>query len=454
MADYVEILEGQNNFGWVNTFDLGGKYPAISKRVWKTYDNMMAFANDYSAEGTCISGLILTVYADPEDTKNGVYFVKSVGTSEEGAVVIKIGDIPEGELDSIKAQIEAKQDKIIAGDGINLNEDGKTLSIKIDPSGQGLTVGPDGLKAEVPKVPEYTLAVSSETTAGYIKSYELQKDGVAAGVKIDIPKDLVVTKGEVKEVEEENVPYEGAAIGDLYLELTISGQGTPVYIPVKSLTDVYTGSTYISVDAGVISVKYDDLKNQLSTDLINPVTERLGTIESGLAAVTATVGTAEGGLVKDVADLKTSLDGKVDKVEGSSLITSEKLALIDTNAGKIAALESGKLDKIATVNGQVFVENAVTIDATHINIKDAIGSIEAGTSVEKALSTLNDSITASVAGGLTHVVAGNGVEVTEVLDHSQTISVKKDVKENNVIEISAAGLFVPDMSCYWEDLDV
>lgn len=453
MADYVEILEGQNNFGWVNTFDLGGKYPAISKRVWKTYDNMMAFANDYSAEGTCISGLILTVYADPEDTKNGVYFVKSVGTSEEGAVVIKIGDIPEGELDSIKAQIEAKQDKIIAGDGINLNEDGKTLSIKIDPSGQGLTVGPDGLKAEVPKVPEYAIAVS-ETTEGYLKSYELQKDGVPVGVKIDIPKDLVVESGEVKTVESPDDPYSGAQVGDLYLQLVITNQETPIYIPVKSLTDVYTGSTYISVDAGVISVKYDDLKNQLSTDLINPVTERLGTIESGLAAVTATVGTVEGGLVKDVADLKTNLDGKVDKVEGSSLITSEKLALIDTNAGKITALESGKLDKIATVNGQVFVENAVTIDATHINIKDAIGSIEAGTSVEKALSTLNDSITASVAGGLTHVVAGNGVEVTEVLDHSQTISVKKDVKENNVIEISAAGLFVPDMSCYWEDLDV
>lgn len=44
-----------------------------------------------------------------------------------------------------------------------------------------------------------------------------------------------------------------------------------------------------------------------------------------------------------IATANTALANKVDKVEGSSLISSEKLALIDTNAGAIEAL--GKVDE-------------------------------------------------------------------------------------------------------------
>lgn len=163
------------------------------------------------------------------------------------------------------------------------------------------------------------------------------------------------------------------------------------------------------------------------------------------------VGGEGSGLVKDVADLKTNLDQKVDKVEGSSLITSEKLALIDTNASDIAGLKSGlsaKLDNTATVNGQAFVEGACTIDATQINIKDKVGANIAGTPVESVLKDLDSRITSAVSGGLTSVTAGNGIEVSGVEGNSQTVSVKKDAKENNMVEISTSGLFVPDMNAY------
>ena len=48
-------------------------------------------------------------------------------------------------------------------------------------------------------------------------------------VDIDIPKDLVVTKGEIVK--------EGA---DTFIQLTIANQVAPVKINVKDLVDVYT----------------------------------------------------------------------------------------------------------------------------------------------------------------------------------------------------------------------
>lgn len=303
----------------------------------------------------------------------------------------------------------------------------------------------------VPDVPEYVIEKLGTAENGYAASYQLKKDGELAGVTINIPKDMVVSEGSVKTVEQENTPYEGAQIGDVYIDLVIANaDSSHLYIPANKLVDEYTGSTYITVEEDrSISLNYDGLKSKLDADL------GISTTKSSLASLTVTVGTNESGLVKDVTDLKTNLNQKVDKVEGSSLITSEKLALIDTNASEIAGVKSSlstKLDNTATVNGQAFVEGACTIDATQINIKDKIGTNIAGTPVESVLKDLDSRITSAVSGGLTSVTAGNGIEVSGVVGNSQTVSVKKDAKANNMVEISTSGLFVPDMNAYWEEL--
>lgn len=441
------MARGTNTFSLGAGFNITGQEPIDSRIVVSALSDLTT-QETWNGVGL-YNGLVVAV-----TESSTLYVLKNRDDVTNPESWIAVGGDVSADLGEIKSDIESlktnKQDKVVAGNGIDIS-DGKTISIKIDPAGSGLEVGPDGLKAVIPEAAEYTIAAADSPSEGYLKSYELRKNGEKVGVSIDIPKDLVVTKGEVKTVEEENVPYDGAIVGDLYLELTIANQPTPVYIPVKSLTDVYTGSTYITVDAGVISVKYDDLKNQISTDLITPVTNRIDTLEGELDAVVATVGTAEAGLVKDVSDLKTNLDQKVDKVEGSSLITSEKLALIDTNASEIAGLKSNlsaKLDNTATVNGQSFVDGACTIDATNINIKNKIGSNIAGTSIEAVLTDLDSRITSAVSGGLTSVTAGNGIEVSPVEGNSQTVSIKKDVKEKNMIEISTSGLFVPDMNAY------
>ena len=85
---------------------------------------------------------------------------------------------------------------------------------------------------------------TATTTEGYLKSYTFSQNGATIGT-IDIPKDLVVTSGEVVEVS-----------GVKYLRLTIANQQAPVDIAVSDLVDVYTEGNGIEISTGnVISAK-------------------------------------------------------------------------------------------------------------------------------------------------------------------------------------------------------
>ena len=85
-----------------------------------------------------------------------------------------------------------------------------------------------GLNALETKVNKIGVAAKETANAGYLKSYTFTgPDGTP--VDIDIPKDLVVTKGEVVK--------EGK---DTFIQLTIANQDEPVKINVKDLVDVYT----------------------------------------------------------------------------------------------------------------------------------------------------------------------------------------------------------------------
>ena len=77
----------QVNYGWGVTLDMTHKVPAINKRIFNTYQDALAFANDLS--DSAIGGLLLTVIADGEN--NGVYFVKKAKmTSNDNAELVKL----------------------------------------------------------------------------------------------------------------------------------------------------------------------------------------------------------------------------------------------------------------------------------------------------------------------------------------------------------------------------
>lgn len=272
---------------------------------------------------------------------------------------------------------------------------------------------------------------------GFAASYQLQKNGVALGATINVIKDLVVDSGSVKSVTEADVPYEGAVVGDLYIELVITN-GTSLYIPVNQLVDKYEGSDYITVSgANVVSLNYDALKTKLGTDFgittiasdLDAVETTVGALKGTVAQNTAnistnstsianlqtavsnitntespnslaakiatletTVGDEESGLVKDVADAKTALNEI--KVKDVDTISSNGVAL---------QLEEG-IVKVNVVPATL----ASSINSTQVKVGVAItGGAEIGAdqTIAQGMQALSDSIQTAVAGSITSLTS-------------------------------------------------
>lgn len=311
---------------------------------------------------------------------------------------------------------------------------------------------------------------------GFAASYQLQKNGVALGATINVIKDLVVDSGSVKSVTEADVPYEGAVVGDLYIELVITN-GTSLYIPVNQLVDKYEGSDYITVSgANVVSLNYDALKTKLDTDFgittiasdLDAVETTVGALKGTVAQNTAnistnstsianlqtavsnitntespnslaakiatletTVGDEESGLVKDVADAKTALNEI--KVKDVDTTSSNGVAL---------QLEEG-IVKVNVVPATL----ASSINSTQVKVGVAItGGAEIGAdqTIAQGMQALSDSIQTAVAGGITSLTSpdetititdtdtgtsrGLAVNISKLVSTSSSIKVGDDSK--------------------------
>lgn len=126
-------------------------------------------------------------------------------------------------------------------------------TIKQGKAGEETTVG-------TITVPDLVMTVKETPTEGYLKTYQFTY-GTGTTFEVDIPKDLVVTAGEVIVVSDD-APVTGLTNGT-YLKLTIANQTTPVYIDVKDLADVYTGKTETTGVSVAISAS-----NEISATLV------------------------------------------------------------------------------------------------------------------------------------------------------------------------------------------
>lgn len=253
--------------------------------------------------------------------------------TDKSSVVSAINEL----AGKVHSAISGGLTSVTAGQGISagpVSKNTQTISIKLDPAeGNAATLSEAGLKVTISEVtiPEYTIAEASTPAEGYLKSYELRKGGSKVGASINIPKDLVVSSGEVKTVETADDPYEGAVKGDLYLQLIIANQSTPVNIPVKSLTDVYTAGAYLQLSKGQFSVNYSSLKTQLDTDLA------ITTTKNKVTALETTVGDSTKGLVKDVTDIKNTLGSEESGLAKDVADNKAAIGVINgTGAGSIS----------------------------------------------------------------------------------------------------------------------
>ena len=223
-----------------------------------------------------------------------------------------------------------------------------------------------GLSALETKVNKIGVAAKETANAGYLKSYTFTgPDGTP--IDIDIPKDLVVTKGEIVK--------EGK---DTFIQLTIANQVAPVKINVKDLVDVYTAQ------ANAAQV-------QLAISGTNEIS---ATIKPGSIAKT---------------DLTSAVQGSLDKADAAA--PQSALDAANAEITKIKTDVAAHGVKSVTASGTGYVTaSAVTNDAGVATI--TVASTDAlATAVTAATSALQAGDVKAGTGMLTLNVKGTTVTV-------------------------------------------
>lgn len=215
--------------------------------------------------------------------------------------------------------VEADTNKNVQLDASKINID-DTAEAK-----QTIKVAIETLRNDVNNisVPEYSV-IETTVTEGYSKTYSLTKDGTEVGVKINIPKDLVVNKGSVKVVATAGTPYTGAAVGDKYLDIELNDPTQDhIYIPVKELVDVYTAGDGIEIDtSNVIKSKNSNLVNGSAEGSIRGINtaEESDTYTMGKRALTVGLNTKASGINSQAIGSNTWAKGINSYASGTSSV--------------------------------------------------------------------------------------------------------------------------------------
>lgn len=199
----------------------------------------------------------------------------------------------------------------------------------------------------------YAVTADTSTPTGVAKRYVLSQNGSEI-VTIDIPKDLVVSKGTVETKAEAGV----WGVAGTYLVLTLANTTSDkIYINVGDLIEYVTGAAATdgiittSVDANHVLTATINNGTITKAKLVKSVQDSLGKADSALQAAALTP------YIK-TADVEA---GYVAKEDGKQLMT---------------AAESTKLAGIAT-NAQVNVIEAVKVGGKALDIAEKAVNIEA-----------------------------------------------------------------------------
>lgn len=223
------------------------------------------------------------------------------------------------------------------------------------------------------------VSVEKKATAeeGYFASYIVTQGGTQVGDTINIPKDYLVKSGEVKTCTTADDPVQGLVPGDKYLDFVVntydsSSTDSHIYIPVKDLTDVYTGA-----DSGEITTTVD-ANNHISASIDNLAITgakiAAGTItKDKLAdAVTASLDLADSAIQAD--DLGTAAYENVEAFDASGSA--------DTVGANVLASAS---NMSASLSEAIVTENSRSM-AAESELSASIASLTAGMTVVETAS--------------------------------------------------------------------
>lgn len=217
-----------------------------------------------------------------------LYFVEDVETGYralfKGENCIAVGSdatsmssglMSSADKQSLDALIAAGTSTLKPVDGsITITGEGNNKSIGVAISAQennALTLVEGGLFVPIAKevsVPEYSIEKQETATDGFSSTYKLKKvvngEVTYVGDEINIAKDLVLKSATMQTVTENGVPYDGAQIGDPYIDMEFNDAATThLYIPMSGLVDQFTAGDGIKIEDNIISINLGSNTNGL-----------------------------------------------------------------------------------------------------------------------------------------------------------------------------------------------
>lgn len=248
---------------------------------------------------------------------------------------------------------------------------------------------------------------------GYVASYQVVRgegdDAVVLGDTINIPKDFLVKSGEIKTVETVDTPYEGAAVGDKYLDFVINvkeGTATDEHMYV-ALKDIITLHTQVEGEEETELNNTDYVNVKATTDADTSVV----TLSSSIKTVELEDATEENDGIATANDVRTYVDGHMTTVSaGTDNVTVEaeenedghvnyKISVEDTTDRAVVERN------VASDSLNVTTEGTLNQDAIAV-IEKYIDNYDCGTfelTVNSMANELNDTISNAEAGTETNV---------------------------------------------------
>lgn len=276
--------------GWGTQFKAAAKFPIIADRIFATLAEVQAYISSTAADASAIPGLVLSVIED--GINNGAYLV----TGTDGNLSLsKLADTTSAGENNIINEIKVNNTKVEP-------DSNKSVNITVPTKVTDLTDHSNFA----------TTADSAVTVTGSNGTYTVKQGSTTVGT-ITIPKDLVVSSGEI-------VADPAGKPAGKYLKLTLNSEtAEPIFINVADLVDVYKAGA----NATEVQLEVSSDNTITATIVNNAVTEdKLAT-----SAVT-TAKIADGAVTEDklaqsikdaITDAAESAPIKEIKVNGSAL---------------------------------------------------------------------------------------------------------------------------------------
>lgn len=381
---------------------------------------------------------ILDVYTKSEadkavnDTLSGYAKTSDLeGYATTGALSSGLdGKLDAGALEDFSAEVEGKyatKQELI--DGLN----GKSDSTHTHDGKYAPLSDFTNLKEAMDAHPSKYFLKSLGGSSDYAASYQLwQKVGenesvVDGSAVINIPKDMVVSGGEVVDLAEGNT--EGKDVGT-YIKLTLANAtNDTLYIPVTELVNTYSGSDYIIVNGYTISLNTEHLASSLAenTKFTSKYytkaefgTEK-ETLETSLQGYADTVaGNAKSSAIEEINNtlkdyVQTStLNGYVDTQTYGEKV-EELSSDIAENKGALEVINA-KLDNETTGNSAL----SGRIDTLNSSLQNTNGKVAANTQsitdINGTIEALNSSVVKTVIIGDSTYTPSNGIVTISLAD--------------------------------------